>query len=134
MMRNRLFRPLFCFAMILSALAWSGCASEEVLAAEDIEVPVLYKDLIDILKDPKVRPNSKEKFDAINELMKHVDFTLTRETKTLNELLAYQDAIVEDQGRGSRILTFNYQYEDHFTRLRFFAYNIFIFRVDITKE
>jgi len=133
-MKNRLSRLLLLTALTVFALFFSGCASNEVLASEDIEVPILYKDLIDVLKDPNVRPNSKEKFEAINELIKHVDFTLTRETKTLDDLLSYRDAIMEDLGNGNRTLTFNYQYGDHYTRLRFFAYNIFIYRVNITRE
>ena len=57
----------FAAAALLALLC--GCATEEKLPAEDLEVPLLYGDLIKVLQDPNIKPNSKEKYEAAKELI-----------------------------------------------------------------
>ncbi len=121
------------FLLCLLSLICSGCATKR-LPSEDIEAPRLYADLIQVLKDPKIPANSKLKYDAIRELMKKVDFTFTRETKTINEFLSANDAIIDIPEAVDRRITFNYQYRDRYVRLIFFTYRNFVVRVDIKEK
>ena len=121
--------PLLAFCVFLLA----GCAAER-LPSEDIEAPKLNARLIRILKNPDIRPNSREKYEAMKELMKKVDFSFTRETRTINEFLAPQDAIIDLPEAVDRRISFNYQYRDHYIRLTFFTYRNFVVRVDIVEK
>ena len=121
--------PVLAFLAFLLA----GCA-EERLPSEDIEAPKINARLIRILKDPDLRPNSREKYEAMKALMKRVDFSFTRETKTINEFLAPQDAIIDLPEAVDRRISFNYQYLDHYIRLTFFTYRNFVVRVDIIEK
>ncbi|MBQ7695717.1 MAG: hypothetical protein IJT50_11420 [Lentisphaeria bacterium] len=121
--------PLLAFLVFLLA----GCATER-LPSEDIEAPKLNARLIRILKDPDIRSNSREKYEAMKALMKKVDFSFTRETKTINEFLAPQDAIIDLPDAVDRRISFNYQYLDHYIRLTFFTYRNFVVRVDIIEK
>ena len=58
--------------LTLLSLMISGCATKR-LPSEDIEAPRLNASLIEILKDPLIPVNSKEKYDAIRALLKKVD-------------------------------------------------------------
>ena len=124
------FLLLLCAA---SVLLLAGCASER-LPSEDIEAPRLYSGLIRILKDPELKPNSREKYEAVKALMKKVDFTFTRETKTINEYFSPADALIDLPDVVDRRITFNFQYRDHYIRLIFFTYLNFVVRVDIIEK
>jgi hypothetical protein len=63
-----------------------------------------------------------------------VDFTFTRETKTINEFLAPGDAIIDLPDAVDRRITFNYQYRNNYVRLVFFTYRNFVVRVDIIEK
>jgi hypothetical protein len=121
--------------LLLSVLSlmFSGCATK-LMPSEDIEAPRLYASLISVLKDPQLPANSKEKYDAIRALMKKVDFTFTRETKTINDFLSPADAIIDLPEAVDRRITFNYQYRNNYVRLTFFTYRNFVVRVDITEK
>jgi hypothetical protein len=119
--------------LTLLSLMISGCATKR-LPSEDIEAPRLNASLIEILKDPQIPVNSKEKYDAIRALLKKVDFSFTRETKTINEFLSPRDAIIDLPEAVDRRITFNYQYQNKFVRLVFFTYRNFVVRVDIIEK
>ena len=119
--------------LCLLGLFCGGCATK-LLPSEDIEAPRLYANLVDVLKDPKIPPNSKLKYDAIRKLIRKVDFSFTRETKTINEFLAANDAIIDIPEAVDRRITFNYQYRDRYVRLTFFTYRNFVVRVDIKEK
>jgi hypothetical protein len=118
---------------VLLSLVLAGCAVKR-LPSEDIEAPRLNSQLIGILKDPQLKANSKEKYDAIRALMKKVDFTFTRETKTINEYLSPTDAIIDLPEAMDRRITFNYQYRNKYVRLTFFTFREFVVRVDIAEK
>ena len=119
--------------LIILSLVFSGCATKP-LPSEDIEAPKLYARWINVLKDPELKPNSKEKYEAVRQLIKRVDFSFTRETKTINEFFAPQDAIIDLPQAVDRRITFNYQYRDNYVRLTFFTYREFVVRVDISEK
>ena len=121
---------VFCFS---AALLIPGCTAER-LPSEDLEVPVVCADLIAILKDPKISANSKEKYDAARKLVKRVDLTFTRETKTLNDLFHFKDALIDFPNLPDRTITFNYQYKDNYIRFQFRTFRNFVLRVDITEK
>jgi hypothetical protein len=124
-------------AVILGCL-FAGCNSITYgtgkMPAEDIEVPVKYSRIIKVLKDPSIPVNSREKYYAAKELIKHVDMTITRETKTLNDIFYFGDAIVDDMRVEDPTISFNYQYENHYIRFSFATYRNFVLRVDITEK
>jgi hypothetical protein len=104
------------------------------MPSEDIEVPVKYQDIISILKDPKLSTNSKEKYDAICDLIDVVDFSFTRETKTINDLLYHGDAAVDFPNAETRTIVFNYQYRNRFVRLIFVVMRNYVLRTEIKTE
>lgn len=121
------------FAVCVGA-AFAGCGSVEKLPAEDLEVPQFYGYLIKVLKDPKLPPNSKEKYEAAKELIRHVDFEFTREVKTLNEIFYYRDALIDTPTHEDRTITFYYPHEGHFVRLTFYTYKNAVLRVRVDEK
>ena len=111
----------------------AGCATKR-LPSEDLEVPKLFPEEIAILKNPDLSPNSKEKNDAIKSLIRKVDFTFTREAKTINDLLYYGDGVPDATDRPDRTITFNYQYGDHYVRLVFALYMTVVLRADVIEK
>ena len=128
---RRLVVPIF--AVCVGAVI-AGCGSVEKLPAEDLEVPQFYGHLIKVLKDPKLRPNSKEKYEAAKELIRHVDFEFTREVKTLNEIFYYRDALIDTPTHEDRTITFYYPYEGHYVRLTFYTYKNAVLRVRVDEK
>ena len=111
------------------AVIFSGCATER-LPAEDLEVLQFYQKEIAVLKNPQIKRNSKEKYLAAKELVKKVDFTCIRETKTLNDIFYFGDAIVSSEKDSDRVITFYFQYENRYVRLTFSCYDRFIFKAE----
>ena len=130
MMRKLLFPLCFIFATIILA----GCNSVGKLPAEDIEVLDKYADTIEILRNPQIPANSKEKYDAARYLVRHVDLHFTRETKTVNDLFYYRDAQIDGLDTETPVFTFLYQYRDNNIRIRFFTCRMFITRVEISEK
>ena len=122
-------------AAIFAAIMLCGCAKvDNRMPSEDIEVPVKYQDIISILKNPNFSTNSKEKYEAICDLIKVVDFSFTRETKTINDLLYYGDAAIDFPNAETRTIVFNYQYRNRFVRLIFVTMRHFVLRTEIKTE
>ena len=127
---------------IFSLLLLTGCyvsddgtpVRDGRLPSEDLEVLTKYVDVIAVLKDPMISCNSKEKYQAAKKLIDKVDMTFTRETKTINELLYYGDALYDDVNSETRNITFNYQYGDHYVRFIFHTYRNFVLRVDVQEK
>jgi hypothetical protein len=126
----KLLQVIFCSLILF---LFTGCATER-LPSEDLEVLEKHADLIAVLKNPDIRPNSKEKYEAIKKLIKFVDFSFTRETKTINDILYHGDAIVDVPKGESRNIIFNYQYENHYVRITFAVFRYFVLRVVIQEQ
>ena len=128
---NTLFISAFC---VLSVLSMTGCGAlfgeSERLPAEDLEVLQFYQREIAVLKNPNIPTNSKEKYEAAKALVKKVDFTCTRETKTLDEIFYFGDAIVSSDEESERTITFIFQYGNRYVRLMFYCYDRFVFKVE----
>lgn len=118
---------------VLSGLA-AGCVGTEKLPAEDLEVHKFHGDLIRILQDPKLPPNSREKYEAAKELVSKVDFTLARELRTLNSIFYHGDAMIDTPDQPDRTIIFYYPYGGHYVRLTFFTYKNFVLRVKIDEK
>ncbi|MBE6355632.1 MAG: hypothetical protein E7058_00785 [Lentisphaerae bacterium] len=127
--------PNVCF-LLISALIFAGCStvSSNRLPAEDIEVFEKHNDIISILRNPKISPNSKEKYEAAKELIKHVDLHFTRETKTVDQIFHYRDAAADGLHTETPVFTFTYRYANDFIRIRFFTCRMFVTRVEITEN
>ncbi len=107
---------------------------DDVLPAEDIEVLSRYRNLIGVLKDPKLKATSEEKYNAAKELIQHVDLSFVRETLTLDQIFYHGDAIIDSPKSPDRIITFYYEWKDHSIRLVFHTYTKFVVRVDIHQQ
>ena len=129
-MKKKLF---FLFIFFAAACFFAGCTSER-LPAEDLEVPVVCADIIKVLKDPMLSANSKQKYDAARKLTGKVDLTFTRETKTINDLFYFKDALIDFPNLPDRTITFNYQYKDNYIRFQFKTFRNFVTRVEITEK
>ena len=125
-----------CFAAFIAVFTAciSGCTSIAKLPSEDIEVLDKYADTIAILRNEKLLPNSKEKYDAARYLVRHVDSHFTRETKTINNLFYYRDAMVDGLNTETPVFTFRYQYLDNQIIIRFFTCRMFVTRVEISEK
>jgi hypothetical protein len=124
---------LFVFLFSVAVCFLSGCNSER-LPSEDLEVPVVCADIIKVLKDPTLSANSKQKYEAAKELVKRVDLTFTRETKTVNDIFYFKDALIDFPNLPDRTVTFNYQYKDNYIRFQFKTFRNFITHVEITEK
>ncbi|MBE6365986.1 MAG: hypothetical protein E7053_09630 [Lentisphaerae bacterium] len=123
----------FAFMSFLLMLV-SGCVTDNRLPSEDIEVLEKHADLIRILKDPQISPNSREKYEAAMELIRHVDLTYTRETATVDKLFYYRDAQIDGIDTDTAIFTFTYRYGNDYIRFRFFTCRMFVTRVEIKEN
>ena len=128
---SRCSAVVFAFAVLICGF---GCATEEKLPAEDLEVPQFYGGLISVLQDPKIPPNSREKYEAAKELVSKVDFTLTREVKTLDKIFYHGDALIDTPDQPDRTITFYYPYEGHYVRLTFYTYTTWVLRVRVDQK
>ena len=115
------------------SLFCAGCATEK-LPSEDLEVFEKHADIIAVLKNPGIPPNSQEKYEAAKKLIKYVDLHYTRETATVNKLFHYGDAVVDAPNAKDPVFTFNYQYRNKYVRIRFFTCLMFITRVEIKEN
>jgi len=121
-------------AALFAALFAAGCASAPKMPAEDIEVPKKFESIIKVLRDPSLPPNGPEKYAAAKKLNDVVDLTITRETKTLNDIFYHGDAIIDNPQSQERSITFNFQQGDHYIRFRFVTFRNFVLRVDIKER
>ena len=124
----------------LSSLAFAaglllvcGCSTLKI-PSEDLEVADLCADEIAVLRDPKLSPMSREKYEAAKALIAKVDFSYTRETKTLNDILYYGDAAVDNPQSEERTITFNYQYGNSYVRLVFHVWRNFVLRTEVLEK
>ena len=126
--------PLFAAVALLLAGGCTLFQEEKKLPSEDIEIFKFYPELISVLKNPNLPSNSREKYDAAREIIRKVDFSFTRESKTLNEIFFHGDAIIDSPNTPDRTISFNYQYGDHYVRFRFFMYRNFVLRTEVTEK
>ena len=131
-MKFSFFRFLNLLPLAAIALL-CGCATDK-MPSEDIEIFTKHKEIIDVLKSNRYSVYSKEKYEAAKKLIKVVDFSFTRELKTVNEIFNYRDMLVDDQRHDSPIYTFNYRYGDNYVRIRFFSHRMFVVRTEVTEK
>lgn len=126
---SKIFSLLF---VILCIVLLTGCRSvDSRMPSEDIEVPKKYSDIITILKDSHLSTNSEEKYEAVKDLLKVVDLTFTRETKTINDLFYHGDAAIDFPNAEQRTIVFNYQYKNDYVRLMFVTMRSYVLRVTV---
>ena len=125
---------LLLTSCVLMLTAICGCAGDFRLPSEDIEIPSLYSEEISVLRNPSISPMSHEKYLAAKSLIRKVDFSFTRETKTLNDLFYYGDAAVDNPRAQDRIITFNYQYGNSYVRFVFHVSRNFVLRTEVIEK
>ena len=119
--------------LLLAVLCGCGTFSDNRLPSEDIEAPELNRSLIEVLKNPALPPNSKEKYEAAMKLIERVDFSYTRETRTVDTYFYHRDAVLDDANSVKPVFTFRYSYGNKSLRISFFTYKMFVVRVEIQK-
>jgi len=129
--RSGLFTGAFAAALLFFCF---GCATTEILPAEDLEVPQRYGHLISVLQDPHIPPNSKEKYEAAKELVSKVDFTLLRELSTMNSIFYHGDALIDTPDEPDRTIIFYYPHDGHYVRLTFYTYTTWVLRAKIDQK
>lgn len=127
------FSKVFFLALAVSAAAvFSGCRSvDNRMPSEDLEVVKKYSDIIAILKDSHLSTNSVEKYEAVKDLLKVVDLSFTRETKTINDIFYHGDAAIDFPNSEQRTIVFNYQYKNDYVRLMFVTMRSYVLRVTV---
>lgn len=111
---------LLALAAVL-AVAFGGCAAgnPSKMLSEDIEILSVYAPEIKVLKDRRLRTNSKEKYEAALKLAQGVDFSLTRSVETLDQIFLAADALTTRSVEYGDEIAFYYNYQDRFVRFRF---------------
>ncbi len=102
------------------AVGIAGCISApEKMLSEDIEVLEVFAPEIRVLKNPKLRPGSREKYEAAKRLAEGVDFSLTRSVETLEQIFLPADALISRNIEFGDEIAFYYPYKDNYVRFRF---------------
>ena len=102
------------------AVGIAGCISApEKMLSEDIEVLEVFAPEISVLKNPKLRPGSREKYEAAKRLAEGVDFSLTRSVETLEQIFLPADALISRNIEFGDEIAFYYPYKDNYVRFRF---------------
>ena len=132
-------KKFWCAALaaVIVTVLGSSCQSasrDGRLPAEDLEVQTQCADTLAILKNPTIPANSEAKYRAAQLLIREVDLTFTRETKTINELFYHGDALYDDVNAENRVITFNFQEGDHYVRIIFHTFRNFVLRVDVQEK
>ena len=110
---------LLLFAAVFLA-SLSGCVSApKKMLSEDIEVLEVFAPEIKVLKNPRLRAASKEKYMAAKRLAEGVDFALTRSVEMLGQIFLPADAMVSTSIEYGDEIAFYYPYQDNFVRFRF---------------
>ena len=128
---SRCFAVCFAVAVLICGF---GCATEEKLPAEDLEVPQFYGSLISVLQDPKLPPNSREKYEAAKVLADKVDFTLLRELNTMNAIFYHGDALIDTPDQPDRSIAFYYPCDGHYVRFIFHTYKTWVLRAKVDQK
>ena len=121
-------------AALFVLAASSGCAPEERLPAEDLEVMQFYEKEIKVLQDPKLPHNSREKYEAAKVLAEKVDFTLLRELNTMNKIFYHGDALIDTPDQPDRSIAFYYPCEGHYVRFIFHTYGTWVLRAKVDQK
>jgi hypothetical protein len=128
---SRISAALAALIVLVSSF---GCASEEKLPAEDLEVMQFYEKEIKVLQDPKLPPNSREKYEAAKVLADKVDFTLLRELNTMNAIFYHGDALIDTPDQPDRSIAFYYPCDGHYVRFIFHTYKTWVLRAKVDQK
>lgn len=107
------------------------CSCRTMLPAEDIKIFEVCKEEIAVLKNPKISPNSKEKYEAALSLCKKVDFSYTRTIGFLGKVFLDADARVNNLGNDSMVIIMYYPWEENFVSFEFHRYRDHILKTNI---
>jgi hypothetical protein len=108
-----------CLLLLALSLIAVGCSSTK-LPAGDVEVLQRYRTEIEILKDPKIKPNTKLKYDAAKVIFANVDFSYARTYKDVQEIFSFNDVVGKTLYGGKKSLVFKYSWEDKVIEGNFF--------------
>ena len=127
---------LFLAGIAFSFLALFGCSSlqHEKLPAGDIDIYTRYANEIDTLHNPKLRPDSKEKYEAALTLYKNVDFSFVREVKTLEKIFGARDVHLGKPSFEQQDIIFLYRYKGKRVRFVFTRHNSAIIHSECTDK
>jgi len=114
----KLFHLLALSAILLGS---AGCASH-MLPAHDVDIPRVCKREIEVLKNPKYPPNSKEKYRAALSIAKKVDFSYTKNFDFVASIFDPKDMRTDNPKGGIQMVIFYYYYGDSFVTFSFSLY------------
>ena len=132
--KERKLKKLYRIWAVAGALLLAaGCVSEK-LPAEDIDVFTVCKEEIAVLQNRSLRPNTREKYEAVQSLLSKVDFNYIRRVETLDAIFSSADARVDNPKSASQVLNFYYQYKDHSVRLVFHRYRNSVIKFEVIEK
>lgn len=117
-MMRRSVMLVFC-GMLLATLCGCISSGQKKMISEDIEVLTVFAPEIAVLKNPALRTNSREKYEAAKRLAEGVDFTLTRSVETLEQIFLVRDALTTRSIEYGDEIAFYYNYQNNYVRFRF---------------
>lgn len=123
---------LFFMALICLAVVLSGCQSSK-LPAGDVEVLRKYRTEVEILRDPKIKANTKIKFDAAKIIFDNVDFSYARNYDELEQIFGNSDVVGKTRYGGKKSLVYAYSWEDQVIQADFFFSGQFITGVKVKE-
>lgn len=121
-----------CSSLICLSVILSGCQSAK-LPAGDVEVLRKYQAEIAILRDPKIKANTKVKFEAAKTIFHNVDFSYARNYKELEQIFGNSDVVGKTRYGGKKSLVYTYSWEDEVIEGDFFFSGQFITGVKIKE-
>ena len=127
---------LFLAGIAFSILTLFGCSSmqHEKLPAGDIDVYTKYANEIETLHNPKLRTDSKEKYEAALTLYKNVDFSFVREVRILEKIFGARDAHLGRPNFEKQDIIYLYRYKGKRVRFVFTRYNKAVIHSECTDK
>ena len=121
-----------CCCFLSLALVISGCATQK-LPAGDIEVMQKYRTEVEILRDPKIKANTKIKFEAAKVIVDNVDFSYARSWHDLEEIFGFNDVVGKTRYGGKKSLVFKYSWQDQVIEVNVFFSGHSVTRVNVKE-
>lgn len=129
-------KKLHISLLAVLAVLFAGCTTlkKEKLPAGDIDIYSKYASEIATLHNPKLRPDSKEKYEAAMTLYKNVDFSFLRELYTLEKIFSPRDAYLGKVNFDRQDIIFLYRYKGKRVRFVFTRFKNAIIHSECTDQ
>lgn len=115
-MRKFILLSVAMFACCGLLLAVTGCRTK--LPAGDVDIIRLFAPEVAVLKDPKLSPNSLDKYNAACVIAQNVDFSYLRDIPSMVAIFGTQDA-TQGSFEGNSFIVYTYKFKNKSIQFRF---------------